>query len=109
MDCEEKAAAFNECQTRTPGQYATSFNPSSLHHLRKPLDQAEAHSTNTAASTETPNTSAVLGSDLNSAQDVLVGEGKYQAVSEGSIPPSGLSTVGDAGAGAGVVMTKVPH
>lgn len=75
----------------------------------KPLDQAEAHNTNTAASTETLNTSAVLGFDLNSAQDVLVGEGKYQAVSEGSIPPSGLSTVGDAGAGAGVVMTKVPH
>ena len=64
---------------------------------------------NAAATIETPSTSAVLGHGAPSAQDVLVGEGKYHAVSEGSNDPSGPSTVGDAGAGAGVVITKVPH
>lgn len=84
--------------------------PSSLRMVfTSPTGQADAQSTNAAASAETPNTSVVTGSNLSMAQDVLVGEGKYHAVSEGSIGPSGLSTVGDAGAGAGVVMTKVPH
>lgn len=61
------------------------------------------------ATIEAPSTSAVRGYGAQLAQEVLVGEGKYHAVSEGSNDPPGPSTVGDAGAGAGVVMTKVPH
>lgn len=107
MYCEDKTIAVDDATERQGNmQPRSNHRPSAR---SSPTRQADAQSTNAAASAETPNTSIVPGSNLPLAQDVLVGEGKYHAVSEGSIGPSGLSTVGDAGAGAGVVMTKVPH
>lgn len=64
---------------------------------------------NAAAATETPSASVIRGYGVCGTQAVLVGDGKYQAVSEGSNDPPGPSMGGDVGAGAGVVMTKVPH
>lgn len=109
--CHLKKKAVNDAKYKRHGNMLAG--PSS--HISVVLNcltgaqPSGTHSMNAAATIETPRQSAIRGYGATAAQDVLVGDGKYQAVSEGSNDPPGPSTVGDAGAGAGVVMTRAPH